>query len=112
MVHSSSIFFPQFILTNHPFQNFPVYAGLETEEDFDKHFPVEVTTRDFVYNWSLRDERSKINDVRGEKRNAAEIHLLILWIFEFEIVYMLTRFCNEITDWLVTQLQFSLDYKM
>jgi len=38
--------------------------GLETEEDFDKHFPVEVTTQDFVYNWSLRDERSKVNEVK------------------------------------------------
>lgn len=38
--------------------------GLESEEDFDKHFPVEVTTRDFVYNWSLRDERSKVNEVK------------------------------------------------
>ena len=40
-------------------------SGLESEEDFDKHFPVEVTTRDFVYNWSLRDERSKVNEVKG-----------------------------------------------
>jgi len=46
--------------------------GLETEEDFDKHFPVEVTTRDFVYNWSLRDERSKVNEV---KVKLAALHL-------------------------------------
>lgn len=38
--------------------------GLDTEEDFDKHFPVEVSTQNFVYNWSLRDERSKINEVK------------------------------------------------
>jgi len=38
--------------------------GLDTEDDFDKHFPVEVTTQDFVYNWSLRDERSKVNVVK------------------------------------------------
>lgn len=42
----------------------PWPEGLETEADFEKHFPVEVTTRDFVYNWSIRDERSKINEVR------------------------------------------------
>ena len=44
-----------------------ISLGLETEEDFDKHFPVEVTTQDFVYNWSLRDERSKVNEVKGER---------------------------------------------
>lgn len=42
------------------------FVGLDTEEDFDRHFPVEVTTQDFVYNWSLRDERSKVNEVRGK----------------------------------------------
>jgi len=46
--------------------------GLETEEDFDKHFPVEVTTHDYVYSWSIRDERSKINEV---KVKLAALHL-------------------------------------
>merc|ERR1712168_357534 len=46
--------------------------GLDTEDDFDKHFPVEVTTQDFVYNWSLRDEWSKVNVV---KVKLASLHL-------------------------------------
>jgi len=46
--------------------------GLDTEEDFDRHFPVEVTTQDFVYSWSLRDERAKINTV---KVKVSSLHL-------------------------------------
>lgn len=42
----------------------PWPEGLETDEDFERHFPVEVTTKDFMYNWSLRDERSRVNVVK------------------------------------------------